>query len=890
MTKSSVAVLTPSSSFLGPAFDSGDRVAIGEEETDQTDAMAIPILHTTTSGMVGSSGGGGGAAVARNGDLLIAYAVEEDKQATAMWRTEQAEDGGNAQVLESGDLLNSGDAGFDPSSSRICGSSDTQAGPGIRKETTKPTFVMRMVRELSFKREVNAKIAKTQLQLKKMQLLMNGYQGELQRALGQLKNEAADLEERSCDIHQTMKMNVSRMTSDGFSRQFVSTYRSFQLLLLQENKLLKAQTALRQMILQTRIDECDWMCKSVSENYQQRVNLLSAQLSTGESDASNQLLALCAEETHLSADDPFFANADHLYQSHAQNKQLDLQLSSIAKLLVTMRGKVESFAKVAGEGDELASSLSAQAPFIVKRSSFKESANGDSSAMSAKKKEIRRILFGVSKLIEVQHGDLADLRVEDLALFNEHLSAFARAVSDKRTRTGRLLLAFAKKLADEAQVDVQITPCTESFSPSIESATAKPSGSVEDGNFYISNLQLLQPTKTKANGDGNDGGMETQDSEVCPAVVAAIDANALPPPISILAFARFIQKLIVSEYDLAKAVDDVPVEANESSGNGSVCAVGDERPLEACVHHVVFSRLSKICFAYEQSQYCAQEEQEGVATNPLHTSVNLRHLRDQHYHWKHSKRAIQQVSLEALAFPRDASRKILEHLEKHQHTFLPQALRAFKGVECEVTPRGVVRAVMIGFGVLHRELVRLLYTDRNGVVSSFLNADVLIPSLVLMMSRLNDANELDLLWRRLNLVRTFQAALLSQGCEEAYYLTCLQAAMEFIQTFSSDPRGTQVSLTSTRNSCEACKHVARQISLERYCPESTTATKAQSGVKARKVSSNPALPHNSSPTAAPSVSDEETIQNLSTWISKQPSVECIPDVIAHEVWVYEGSA
>ncbi|GAB9477415.1 Vacuolar sorting protein 9, partial [Globisporangium polare] len=233
------------------------------------------------------------------------------------------------------------------------------------------------------------------------------------------------------------------------------------------------------------------------------------------------------------------------------------------------------------------------------------------------------------------------------------------------------------------------------------------------------------------------------------------------------------------------------------------------------------------------------------------------------------------------------------------------------------TPNGVVRAVMNAFTVLHRELDQLLRDDTNSTV---LNADVLIPSLVLMMSRLNHDSELDLLWRRLNLVRVFHATLLSQGCEEAYYVTCLQAAMHVIQTFAATDASAatgatrHISLVDTRRSCDHCQelivHQRRyRVTVKRSCNNSnnnedsrstSSSTRASDSNRAettsletrRKPSPQADTTTLCAASCPPQLSeDAAAIENLSNWIAGQASVDHLstPDntVPAHELWLYE---
>uniref|UniRef100_K3XAH7 VPS9 domain-containing protein n=1 Tax=Globisporangium ultimum (strain ATCC 200006 / CBS 805.95 / DAOM BR144) TaxID=431595 RepID=K3XAH7_GLOUD len=853
MAKSCVAILQPST-FMDSGLDDGElgRRVTCTEVTCQPDG--IPILSSNAAHGEAAVGIGG------DGDLLITYAtVAEEKVATSALLPPDSN-----VLLQRDEAMSNVDA--------ICNGSPLRSSASDRHEEVAPSsavgttkhalvqsFVARMKRGLYFRRDINTKIASTQLEMKAMQLLMNVYRADLQRVIAQLTKDALGLEQRTSYIQQALQVNLSRLILSGYSRAFVDSYRCFQLLQLQELKLLKAQTELRQVILQTRIAECEWMCTSASENYQQRLKLLAAQLQSGGCDTSSKLVAICEEEQlQLSPDDPFFASADHLYQSHAQNKQLDLQLRSVAALLVTMGARVESLAIEAGEsGERVSSLLTVPTTSLVKRTSFKDSGNGDLSAaaVAARQTELQKIVGSVAVLLKRGcDGRVLDQALEDDdAMYHDNLNAFNRIVSDTRTRTGRLLHAFAKKLTDDSMVDARIIQC---HAPRFQTQLdhAEPINVLQDEqNLYISDFRSLEKKKPLC--DCNEMAIvgESYHSEGLPVIVSAIDTLALPPPIAIVAFARFIQKLIASEYDFNVSEDEV---------SSDTTSVGDSENSDDTCDKAL-------------SRYCKLDAE---SVPPFY----------QHLHWKHSKRAIQQIPLETLMFPRYVHERIVGQTNL---CFVPLTLQAFKRVECEVTPRGVIRAVMIGFRILHLELVHFL--DGGGVDSN-LNADVLIPSLVLMMSRLNSDNELDLLPRQLNLVKTFQTYLMSEGCEEAYYLTCLQASIAFIQTHSLDPESTHENLVSTLKRCHDCQQIVHEIVLERCPPELNTPAKGPQNASTRKRSNAAQSPPASISSDLPAtlcVSDEDTIRDLTLWIANESSAVDIPlKVVAHEVWVHDGSS
>lgn len=917
------------------------------------------------------------APVASNGDPLIAsscsLAVHDDKKhASVVIITTEEELHSDTKALasaaslamgaldESEGLHGDGNAAQDTS-----GATDITGGAAsvLRKTNAprQPSFVARMVHALSRKRALNIQISQTQLEMKRMQLLMSGYQADVQRVLTQLNSEALALEDACAGIKQSMAVVLTRLLMEGWCRELVDTYRSLQLVLLQENKLQRAHVALRQGMLQTRDEECDWMGGAIAEGYQRQVRRLVSQLS-GAGGESNRGEEPPLDDDDpivhhaLSADDPFFANPEHLHKASAQSKQLELQLRSIAALIVTMRARVQKFIMAQSEkSSKLEWLLPAPAatttvlPLILKRNSLKEraisrrsSSVGDASSLTtAKQKQLRRILGEVAKLIDLPAGS-----GDGGASYSACLNEFARLVSDQRTRVGRLSSAFAKKLEEDTRVVVEVST-TASSPQSAPQRSSGESGSVEAGgdadedveddadrdtdNLFISDLRFLETAASShyRTSERNDQAEDKEPGSQSMST-AAVDVSRLPPPIWILAFARFLQKLIASEYALDEPSSDEQGEVDEEMEKARLSfgsAVGashlldhliSERALEVCVHHFVFSKLSTFCCAYEQSRFCED-------VDPTTAEAFL-----QQQHWQHSKQAIQRVPWEQLAFPSDVAEIIRRHLDTpmsghQQSSFLPQTLHAFRSVECETTPNGVVHAVMNAFTVLHRELGQLLHDDTNNKTppspaSTFLNADVLIPSLVLMMSRLNHESELELLWRRLNLVRVFHATLLSQGCEEAYYVTCLQAAMHVIQTFAVTDASAvathHISLIDTRAQCDNCQELIAhrrryRNTIKRFCNNSNNEgdhsaslssfsgraeLRSMTYKKPTSVHDNEAEANlTDAPCSQYQLSDDAAaIENLSNWITNQASVDhrmSTPDNIvpAHELWLYQDT-
>ncbi|GAB9475305.1 Vacuolar sorting protein 9, partial [Globisporangium polare] len=748
---------------------SGLALAVVARASNQLEAA----VTTMPSGAVLIGSVDGMAAVASNGDPLIASSslTDEKHQASVVMsvatsteeefvQSDNKENAAPVVSLAMSALDKSEELHCDDSASQdTVGADDATGGSASTVKNTAATrpasFVARMVRELSRKRALNVEIAKTQLEMKCMQSLMGGYQVEVQRVLTQLNSEALALEDACVRITQSVAAAVTRLLTEGWCRQLVDTYRSLQLLLLQENKLQRARVALRRSILQTRDEECDWMGSAIAGGYQRQVRRLVSQLSGASNSSSSDGEPLLECDDHvvqqqhsLSADDPFFANPEHLHKASAQSKQLELQLNSIAKLIVTMRAKVQELVvKQNGESRELQWLLTAPAatpapattvvPSILKRNSLKEkaisrrsSSVGDSTSVAPEKqKQLRRILSEVAKLTDVPRAGGGG----GGARYNACLNEFGRVVSDQRTRVGRLSAGFAKKLAEDTRVEVEIltTVTTEQsaaqrFGGESEAVEAAADSGDDDGyvegerdtdNLYVPDLQFFVRTANSSSWRQ----IEPDEPRMQSSSTAAVVVGRLPPPIWILAFARFLQRLIVSEY----ALDEPSSTEQQSDLDGAIQSAEDdrqthlslgvtetdlngldrpvsERALEVCVHYFVISKLSSLCCAYEQSRFC-----EDVDPTTSHAFL-------QQQHWQHAKEAIQRISWEQLAFPNDVAEIIRRHLDTnasnshHSSSFLPQTLHAFKSVECETTPNGVVRAVMNAFTVLHRELDQLL--------------------------------------------------------------------------------------------------------------------------------------------------------------------------------------
>ncbi|KDO26960.1 hypothetical protein SPRG_07673 [Saprolegnia parasitica CBS 223.65] len=196
--------------------------------------------------------------------------------------------------------------------------------------------------------------------------------------------------------------------------------------------------------------------------------------------------------------------------------------------------------------------------------------------------------------------------------------------------------------------------------------------------------------------------------------VTGIRVTHLPPPKTLLAFERYFALRVQDEFQCP-------------TGEGAASSA-----LRMCVHHTVFSAIAKIAAAYE------------VQTTPGFSR--------QLYHFGHATSSVDLTTLGAPATVVAAGS-------------LPATEAAIARIAVEVTPGGVVAAVLDAMHTMHNEVGQL------GCPS--LNADVLIPLLIFVIARAN----VPALLRRLALASTFS---FDDGSEAAYYLTCMQAAVSVV--------------------------------------------------------------------------------------------------------------
>jgi hypothetical protein len=172
----------------------------------------------------------------------------------------------------------------------------------------------------------------------------------------------------------------------------------------------------------------------------------------------------------------------------------------------------------------------------------------------------------------------------------------------------------------------------------------------------------------------------------------------------------------------------------------------------------------------------------------------------------------------------------------------------FSQIQYEITPRGVMERIMRMMSQLHVEFLDLWEEKEKG--KSFVNADLLIPLLVLVLiqCRKIDPTSCDILPLRVALVDQFQSTCYySVTGEEAYYLTCLRAAIEFIMKSYCSP------FSSDKTECSECLEKMHRIQLTRK----TSIDKTDIDKKQHIL-----LPQSNTEV-------KQAIQALSEWISKQ---------------------
>ncbi|OQR87761.1 hypothetical protein ACHHYP_08074 [Achlya hypogyna] len=275
------------------------------------------------------------------------------------------------------------------------------------------------------------------------------------------------------------------------------------------------------------------------------------------------------------------------------------------------------------------------------------------------------------------------------------LNRFRRCVGDTRTQCGRLL----RRWADKLHADVETTVA-------LDTSGANNTDGLDE--FFVAHLAAW---------------LGARDRAYAPAVLA----TRLPPAKALLAFERYFEARVRSEFGC--------------DGYAPALRLG--------VHHAVFAAVAKVAAAYE------------VPASP-HFSRHLLHLHHAH------------VDMASLGLPLCVVTN---------GASLPHTVAAVAAIAVEISPLGVVSAVLAAIHCLHAEMATL--------GSPHLNADLLIPLLVCVLAQA-DAPAVA---RRLQLAMTFAFGHVPEGSEAgahlsliafrqdhviAYYLTCMHAAVSVI--------------------------------------------------------------------------------------------------------------
>ena len=259
----------------------------------------------------------------------------------------------------------------------------------------------------------------------------------------------------------------------------------------------------------------------------------------------------------------------------------------------------------------------------------------------------------------------------------------------------------------------------------------------------------------------------------------------------------------------------------------------------------------------------------------------------------HRQRAIQGIRPERLAFPPRILRQIQQHMSRTTGRQAPLLLgatvHALQAVECEATPRGVVHAVWRVFAALHDDIRQVVATGGGGGGSpscaakptTFLNADVLLPFLVLALSRVDD---LRLLPRRLALVQTFQGACLGDAGERAYYVTCLQAAFAFVVDARHRPDGGG----EHADEGDETRHQATEVEEQDGQPCAECVRMERSVYVALCGDEAPGGTAEGTSAAWPTTTDADAVRALSSWIAMHATLDGTLDALEHEVWMVEA--
>lgn len=746
----------------------------------------------------------------------------------------------------------------------------TEAKAEEKPEAKTPGFLERLVREYILRRDIQQLITKKQAQLKQMQTLMATYQEQLLKAITGLEEEAQQLKTDVERIKSDNKRQLAELVVTGTERARIEIVRSIGLVEVQRNRILQERVALRLTMVRTRQEECEWLLKSIVSQHEKECEELVAATTNKEFVDGGSLQATVAVQ--ITENDPIFAVIETLFESLPQAKQLQLQLSSVDAVLTSMRGRLEC------------SAPSGPVP-LAKRASFREKRSTTDQHPTPDRRRTFRLGLIEGKRIRPT-SDSGSITAKHMR-YQSHLRRMERLLADVRTRTGSLLHHFVEKLHDDTLTWVHVTSnqdTSEGSNQASEVDTSKSSDRAACDQFFLPHRRRFTDTL-----------MDKYAQSL------AVDSHKLPPPAMVTSFVKFLTRVITTEYELLQT----PTSPRSVSTQEIITPSANEQPVDPfdqtvlldIVHEMVFRRLHLVAAASAMDEYHLRRAQEH---DPATDSRDILFPS----HWHHSKARLQQISPNELAFPDDVLIPVSRYLVTQEcaireRGFLPRTLSLLRVAERETTPRGVVRAVMAGFKMLHCELLEVLSSgddrqEENGGgggggssrrlrgrrSSYFLNADVLIPSVVLMISRLPCPQYLDELWNRVSLVTGFHSAALGDGGEESYYMTCLQAAMEFVHTDQATPD----SSCDTSQHCIECESERALLSLRvEEIAVPAPAQKPSTIVRQRTL-------RKSSRSKGWSKTEHDSIKQLSRWISSQSQSDALSLVDAealvapHELW------
>lgn len=688
---------------------------------------------------------------------------------------------------------------------------EAQTAPTVARAQRRSSLMTRLVRELSWKPRDSPRSVRHRAHLE----AVASYRGVLEQMISTLQKDQEAVMETMTNVRLMLQSEVAQQILEGSTRSTVNRTRSLGLLRLQHAKARAALLELHQVIVQTRFHECEWLLQ------QKNAAAISEKSSLLSNDAIN--------ETEAAEVDPFFASPQQLFESNAQARAMAFMVDQLELLKNLLEEELEESEDEPNHEEHRRGLMRGEStrksqhrtPSLSRRSSVRERMGREKAEpawnpTAERKAELEAVLCRVETLLHSERRGEKRRRYE----LTEQMNAFTQLVCDHRSRTGRLLRAFVEKIETETQFSIKLRV--------LESSSVKES-SPECRDHELFSIVTIPALWSALEGSAPHMERSTR----------AIQATKLPRPVAVVAFANYLKKTLIQEYVLDQGSSELIL---------SACASA----LDECVHHMLFSHLGRLYMEYidaSDDRVGEEARTESIPGFDERIGVTCGHI-----HWSHCKQLIQGVCPDQLEFPAKLIDQVKIALRKSaDRAFLPSSLQGFKLIESETTPRAIARAMMHAFAIFHQEAREVFDTKDGGF---FFNADVLIPSLVLMFGRLRHPSDLTLLWRRVQLVKVFHFAYVSQACEEAYYLTCLDAAMTFVMMFAMEIVG------ESNLHCSICAALVRSLEIE-----SLSNQELLPGFASVCGQMPPPLSHSTITEA-----NESAIEELSSWIATQSSV------------------